>query len=328
MIDSMRARGVMALLLLSSVFLSAAAFAQITSVQANTIRSNDENRIEALTILGGDYGFSDGFFHSGGGAHAIIDSAITKFGGSGEVGDPQPVGGLNLGWQPRIQGNAGFLDSTAYPQGALRRGDANEFRTFGIEFGGGARLWVTDAFSVAPSLMGMYGHTVESYTAHSAFILQNLAQATELGLISSRIDTWTVRPALNSQYILTWDRTIVTLSADAAYFRTEDFASSNSYVKIQGDSQTFGATVDLDVPLGVELDGHELRTGGFFAHTELSGDLKKGLNVDSTNELHGRLVLDMLDQLWRFQWIGIGASYFWGPSFEGWTVDADVAFRF
>jgi hypothetical protein len=317
------------LLLLYAEVLPAPASAAITTTQANAIRSTDENRIEALTILGGDYGFSDGTFHSGGGAHAIIDSQIVKIGGSGEIGAPQPAGGLNLGWQPRLQGNAGFLDSTTYPQGALRRGDANEFTTFGIEFGGGERLWLNDAFSFAPSLMAMYGHTVESYTAHSAFILENLAQATELGLISSRVDTWTLRPALNAQYVITWNRVIVTLSADGTYFHTEDFNSSNSYVKISGDSETFSATVDVDVPLGVELHGHELRSGGFYAHTELAGDLKKGLNVDSINEVHGRIVADMLNQVWKLQWIGIGASYFWGPSnLSGWTVDADIAFRF
>ena len=29
-----------------------------------------------------------------------------------------------------------------------------------------------------------------------------------------------------------------------------------------------------------------------------------------------------------FQWIGVGASYLWGPNITGWTVGADVAFRF
>jgi len=164
--------------------------------------------------------------------------------------------------------------------------------------------------------------------ARSAFIVDNLAQATALGLIASRLDTWSVRPAVNLQYILYWDRTIITVSSDSTYFHTEDFISSNSYVKVDGNSQTLGGTLDVDIPLGIELDGHELRSGGYFSHTELSGDLKKGLNVDSMNELHGRLVLDVLDQVWRLRWIGIGGSYFWGPRFAGWTIDADVAFRF
>ena len=37
---------------------------QITTNQANEIRAGIENRIEALTILGGDFGLSDGSFSS------------------------------------------------------------------------------------------------------------------------------------------------------------------------------------------------------------------------------------------------------------------------
>ena len=46
------------------------------------------------------------------------------------------------------------------------------------------------------------------------------------------------------------------------------------------------------------------------------------------DELHGRLVMDFLNQFWKVQWIGVGASYLWGPNITGWAVGADVAFRF
>ena len=46
------------------------------------------------------------------------------------------------------------------------------------------------------------------------------------------------------------------------------------------------------------------------------------------NEIHGRIVLDFLNQLWKVQWLGLGASYIWGTNITGWTVGADVAFRF
>jgi hypothetical protein len=39
---------------------------QISPNQANQIRTGIENRIEALTILGGDFGFADGSFKSRG----------------------------------------------------------------------------------------------------------------------------------------------------------------------------------------------------------------------------------------------------------------------
>ena len=84
----------------------------------------------------------------------------------------------------------------------------------------------------------------------------------------------------------------------------------------------------MDVPLGKQLWGHELRTGGYFARTELYDAIQTGLNTDHLYDLHGRLVLDFLGKLWKVQWIGIGASYMWGTGFEGWAFGADVAFRF
>src|SRR5215471_1897311 len=96
--------------------LPCAARAQITQSQANEIRAGIENRIEALTILGGDFGLSDGSFQSNGReqpgrASNHNESDVTKGGGSGDVGDVMPIGNLNLGWQPRLQGTFGYLES-------------------------------------------------------------------------------------------------------------------------------------------------------------------------------------------------------------------------
>jgi hypothetical protein len=177
-------------------------------------------------------------------------------------------------------------------------------------------------------LMGMYGQTTNEYAAHSAFMLANLPQARQIGLVDWHTDTWTVRPALDVQYVYTWDRTLVTFSSDPTYFHTQSFRSSSPNVSVSGDSKTWANKIDLDVPLGTELYGHELRTGGYFSRTELYGGLKDGLNTSHLYEIHGRLVLDVLTQLWKAQWIGIGASYFSGSNFDGWSVGADVAFRF
>ena len=103
---------------------------------------------------------------------------------------------------------------------------------------------------------------------------------------------------------------------------------SNPNVTIGGDSETWANKFDVDVPLGKQLFGHELRTGGYLSRTQLFGDIKGGLNTEHLNEVHTRLVLDFLNQLWKAQWIGIGASYYWGSNFNGWSVGADVAFRF
>lgn len=321
-----------AIAMAASTVFAPALRAQISPEQASQVRSANQNRIEALTILGSDFGFSDGTFDSHGGLQqsptAEVHSQVVKVGGSGEIGDPEPLDGFPIGWQPRLQGNAGYLQSETNLQPAQLSGDRSRFNTFGLEFGGGARLWLSQVFSVAPTLMGMYGRTSESYAARSAFGQTNLPQLVKLGLIDWRLNTWTLRPALNLQYLILLDRTIITLSSDSTYFHTESFSSSNSNFRIAGDSETFAGTVDVDVPLGLELQGYELRSGGYISHTVLAGDLREGLNVQSMNEFHGRLVFDTLARVWKLQWVGIGASYVIGRNITGWTVDADVAFRF
>ena len=299
---------------------------QITPGQANQIKSAIGQRVEALTVLGGDFGVSGGSYKTSGARD--VEISVSKFGGSGDVGDPEKLGDLDIGWQPRLQGSMGYVDSKNHLHSSLLNGDTNEFRTFAIQFGGGARFWLDDRLSLAPTVMGMYGRTSNEYTATSAFMRANLAQAIRAGLVGWSADTWTVRPAVNIQYLILWDRTIITLSSDPTFFHTESFKSSSSNLSVNGNSGFVDDKIDVDVPLGKELYGHELRTGGYFSRTELLGDLKDGLNAQHLYEVHGRLVLDFLNQLWKAQWIGIGGSYLWGSNFTGWSAGADVTFRF
>jgi hypothetical protein len=313
--------------------LPSTAYAQITPDVADQIRAGIEDRIEALTILGGDFGLSSGIFRSREPLDPLesdteVKSDVTKFGGSGDVGDPRPLGDLGISWQPRLQGNMGYLDAKYESGSGLLAGDTSKVTMSAIEFGGGARFWFGDSFSVAPTLMGLYGHTSDDYEVRSTFMRENLIPATQLGLVDWSINTWTLRPALNIQYIVRFGRNTLTLSSDSTYFHTEGFGTSNVNVRVDGNSGSIDNKIDLDIPIGIQLFGHELHTGGYLSRTELLGDLKDGLGVAHMNEVHGRLVLDVLHQLWKVQWIGLGASYIDGTNISGWTVGVDVAFRF
>ena len=176
--------------------------------------------------------------------------------------------------------------------------------------------------------MALYGHTTDSYSAQSMFAKQNLSELKQLGLIDWSTDTWSLRPALNIQYVVPLDRTRITLSTDMTEFYTRGFARSNANVRVEGNSGFLTAKIDFDVPLGVELFGHELRSGGYVSRTDLYGDFKTGLDVQHLNEVHARIVLDFLNQVWKFQWLGLGSSYVWGPNMTGWTVGVDATFRF
>lgn len=323
--------GLAALLSLGAV--PTCAQAQVSPAQATLLENAIGARVDALTILGGDFGLSDGSFRTAGalrpGQPDEVETRVTKVGGDGDVGDPVPLSAdQNIGWQPRLQGNMGYLDSANHLQSALLLGDTTELKTFAIEFGGGARFWTTDRFSLAPTIMVLYGHTDDTFTAQSAFSRQNISELQRLGLADWSLDTWTLRPALNLQYIVTFDRAILTFSSDPTGFYTHGFNRSNVHLRVGGDSGLVTNKIDLDIPLGIELYGHELRTGGYVSRTDLFGDLETGLDVEHLNELHGRIVFDFLNQLWKLQWLGVGASYLWGTNISGWTVGADVAFRF
>lgn len=308
-----------------------AARCQITPDQEAQIRSALGNRVEALTILGGDYGLSGGAFRSVGAfEHSSSDArlVVTKLGGAGDWGAPRRLGNFDIGWQPRLQGNMGYIEATNHIHSPLLEGDINEFRTAGLEFGGGARFWVSNALSLAPTLLGIYGRTWNSYTANSAFMQANLPMATQLGLVDWSVDTATIVADVSAQYLVNWDRTIIKLTLTPTYYHTETVRSSSEHVSVHGDSGSLAFKVDVDVPLGVEIYGHELRTGGSYNRSELFGGLRDGLQEQHISEVHGRLVLDYLNQLWKVQWIGIGGSYVWGSNITGWTVGADVAFRF
>jgi hypothetical protein len=316
--------------LLSLLLPVASARAQLPPDEVNALRNMIGNRIEATTILGGDFGVS-GASISGNNDNGMTLN-LQKFGGSGDVGDPKPLGNLPIGWQPRLQGMLGDLayrNTFNNTTNVNLIGTKSEIHTFAIQFGGGARFWFNDAFSIAPTIMGMYGHSYNHFdprnNANAAALNQ---EAKDEGLVGWSADTWTIRPALDFQYIYTWRRTIITLSSDPTYFHTESFYTSNPNVNVNGDSETWLNKIDVDIPLKRNLWGHELRTGGFFSRTDLMGDMKDGMNTDHIYEAHGRIVLDYLNQLWKVQWIGIGGSYLWGTSFSGFSIGADIAFRF
>lgn len=290
-------------------------------------------RIDALTILGGDFGFSDGNFHSlvpdGSGPRSTLSMGVTKIGGAGDIGDPVQLGNFDIGWQPRLQGSAGYLESTERLSTPLLAGDTSKMHAASVEFGGGARFWFSDKLSLAPTVMLMYGHTTESYTGQSNYAQTHLSALEKLGLINWSIETLSLRTGMNLQYVQPVGRSLVTASAEGAAFLTRSLSGDATQINVAGDSGYVTYKLDLDVPLGVEVAGHELRTGGYISHTQLYGELSNGLGVQDLNEVHGRIVLDFQNQFYKVQWIGLGASYVWGgSSFHGWTVGADVAFRF
>src|SRR5271170_6350468 len=143
----------------SLVLLVMSARAQLTPAEISDLKNMVGNNIEAATILGGDFGISGASFTGDNGSTINLQ----KFGGSGVVGDPKQMWDWPIAWQPQVQGSMGYLSSKRdFNSGALVGANSKD-HSFSIQFGGGARFWFNDNFSIAPTIMGMYGHTDNTF---------------------------------------------------------------------------------------------------------------------------------------------------------------------
>ncbi len=283
------------------------------------------NRIEAVSILGGDYAAAGGVYTFRGGN--LADLSISKLGGGGEVASTRPLGVGNFEWAPVLQGNVGMVSARNQFETGFLAGNEMTYDTLALAAGGGVAIYCADHLSLSPTISGMYGRVENKFSPQNAN--GNLVEAAGNGtLVNWTLDTWSVVPGLEMDYEWQWGRTTLELSSRCTYFYTESFESSSPILGVNGNSTTWQNKLEADVPLGLKLFGREFHTGGFFSRTEVFGDAAHGLSTDYVYTVTGRLVLDFLGKLWKVQWLGLGASYFWGHNLEGWSAGLDMRFKF
>ena len=283
------------------------------------------NRVEAVTILGGDYGAAGGIYSFRGGT--LADLSISKLGGGGDVSAARPLGVGNWKWSPTLQGNLGHINAENEFATGYLKGNRSVYDVLGIQAGGGVRFYFTEHLSLAPSISGIYGHTENEFKPKNA-IGDAVDAAAKGKFVDWELDTWSVVPGAEGGYEWSWGRATFEFSVRYTFYHTESFNSSSEFVDVDGDSHTLRNKLDVDVPLGLKLLGRELHTGGFFARTELFGGVADGLNEDHVYTANGRLVLDFLGKVWKLRWLGFGASWLWGDHVDGWSAGVDLRFRF
>lgn len=283
------------------------------------------NRVEAVSILGGDYAAAGGVYTFRGGN--LADLSIGKLGGGGEVASPKPLGLGGLQWAPVLQGNLGRVSAENTFNTGYLAGNRMTYDTLAVQGGAGVAFYLTDHLSLAPTLSGIYGRVENTFDPQNANgdYVESVGRGT---LVDWTMETWSVVPALKLDYTWAWGRTTFEFSSHYSFFHTESFASTSPILYVSGDSGTWANKLDVDVPLGLKVLGRELHTGGFFSRTDLFGGAASGLNTDYIYTANGRLVLAILGKLWKVKWLGLGASYFWGGDLSGWAAGADVRFKF
>lgn len=282
-------------------------------------------RVEAVIILGGDYGAAGGFYTFRGGEAANV--SVAKVGGGGPVTAPRPIGTSGFAWAPVLQGNLGHITAeNVFPSGYLQ-GNKSVYDVLAVQGGGGVRFSYNDHFSLTPAVSGIYGHTENEFKPQNS--VGDAVKAAAAGtFVDWKLDSWSVMPSLELGCDWTWGRSAFEFRSRYAFYHTESFAGSSPVIRVQGDSHTLENKLDVDVPLGWKILGSELHTGGFFARTELFGGAADGLNENHVYTVNGRLVADLLGRLWKLKWLGLGASYFFGDHVQGWSAGADLRLEF
>ena len=257
----------------------------------------------------------------------MADLSITKIGGSGLIASPKPLGLGNLQWAPVLQGNLGMVSVENRFKTGYLEGNQMNYDTLAIEAGGGVAIFLTDNLSLTPTLSGIYGRVENRFSPHNTTgdFVKSVGSGT---LVDWTMDTWSVVPALELDYQWTWGRTVFDFSSGYDFFHTESFESSSPIMGVKGNSSTWENKLDVDLPLGLKVFSRELHTGGFFSRTEVFGNAAQGLNTGYVYTANGRLVLDFLGKLWKVKWLGVGASYFWGQNFSGWSAGMDLRLKF
>jgi hypothetical protein len=282
-------------------------------------------RLEAVTVLGGDHSAAGGFYTFRGGD--VADLALSKFGGSGRVAKKAPLGNTGLAWAPVLVGNLGLLDAKNSFESGYLVGNETQYDILAVQAGGGGELFFTEQFSSVLTLSGIYAHTENEFLPRNAVgdFVAGTAQGT---FVNWDIDTWSVVPAADLRYALPWHRASFLFVTRYTFFHTESFQSSSPVLDIEGESSTWENRVEVDIPTGWRVANREFHLGGFLARTELYGGVAEGLNADYTYSANGRLVLNVLEDLWVVRWIGVGATYFWGDDFAGWSAGLDLSLAF
>ena len=239
----------------------------------------------------------------------------------------RPLGVGSIQWAPVLLGNVGMVSAENQFQTGYLAGNRMTYDTLAIQGGGGAAIHFGDHLSLSPTISGIYGHVENQFDPQTANgdYFRTLGTGT---LVDWTMETWSVVPALELEYQWMWRRTTFEFCSRFSYFHTESFETTSPILGVNGDSSTWLNKLDVDVPLGLKVLGRELHAGGFFSRTELFDNVAHGLNSGYVYTVNGRFVIDLQGKLWKVRWLGLGASYFFGEHFDGWTMGMDLRFKF
>ena len=301
----------------------------VAKVYLDQFKKNVGSSVETLAIMGGEDGASGGLYSFD---NDQSDMSITKAGGRGIIGNPDDFdfSDNSIHWLPLLGGSIGYSEiESKFTNTPALAGNHTTYISFAMGFEAGARIYLNKELSIGPMLGFIYSHAHSSFNAKTPVGIQ-LKQYFDRQLVDWDMDTMSLVPSLDVQYEKTFaEDWRLTLSSRFDWFKTWDIAKSSEYLGLSGNSSTYWENkADLDIRLPIKVFDHALHTGGFVSAGVIGGDYRDITRTDAMYTFNGRLVIGDITNLWKLNWIGLGASYIKSDTFNGlsWGIDARLVF--
>jgi hypothetical protein len=298
--------------------------AQVTPEQKSLLKEFFANRAETAIILSGSDSIGGGNFTVESDRNDDIEFSLLKLGGSGQLGNPRPMGDTGVKWSPYLRGVVGFASADNEIKFGTLAGNDLEETTFAVQFGGGVTFWMTDHLRVTPSVGVLYG-----------YYETELDDSTPAGtaakpILDLELQTLGATPGIELAYAIPAGKITFDLSTKYTLYATGDISDDDKSNGLEADGTThvWENKVDVDIPLGLEMFNCQWHTGGFVGHTALFGDVTDSLATDNYFTIHPRFVANTEGKLWKVSRLGLGASYYVGEDFSGWDIGVEVNFKF
>ena len=247
------------------------------------------------------------------------------------MAEKRPLGDSGILWSPVLEGGVGYgTFENNFSTGPLA-GNQSTIDSLAVFLGGGVRFTVWEHLSLAPTFSIIYAHTDNDFDARNDAgreVLRLAGSDAVNDLVNWSADTFTLVPGIELRYRRLFGTIQLTLKSAFKYFHTEPIERSTSALSFESTSQWWFNEVDVEWRMPLYLWGRQLRTGGYFARSDVFGGLEDSFGTNYFYQSGGRLVMDVQGLLWKLEYVGIGAGYFWSDRFSGWTIGAEISFAF
>ena len=188
----------------------------------------------------------------------------------------------------------------------------------GLVWNAWEELRITALFELA------WTHLKRRYDFNNSFSQTNLLPFDRQAFNTS-IDVLTYSPSLEASYALQEGETSFVPKIRYAHLFNDSISSKSSVIDVDSDSGLLQSFLDVNTPLGCNLEGFDLGLHPFIVRTDLFGSAKDAKGPNYFHELGIDLTFDR-GKGHLLQGFSLGASYIFGDEFNGYRLGLGLDF--